>query len=79
MCSRNEFKQIVNLIGIKYLYDLHWSMQEIGDWQSLCRNLHLDTADMNRIKNERSREYEKKDEGLQSYFNSDGGGGDSCS
>ena len=42
---------IVNLTGIEYINDLHWSMQEVGDWQSLCRNLHLDTADMNRIKN----------------------------
>ena len=73
MCSWNEFKQIVNLREIKDLNDLRWSMQKIGDWQSLCKNLHLDTANMNRIKNERSIEYEKKDECLQSYFNSDEG------
>ena len=71
LCLWNEFK--LNLTGIKDLSDLRWFMQEIGDWQSLCKNLHLDTADMNRIKNERSRKHKKRGKCLQSYLNSDEG------
>ena len=71
MCSRNEFRQTANLTRIENLSDLRWSVEKIGDWQSLCRNLNLNEGAMNRIMNERYKEQHKKDECLQSYINSD--------
>ena len=70
ICSWIEFKQTAQLTGIQSLNILRWSVEEIGDWQSLCLNLNLSTADMNRILNDRDH---PKDECLRSYFNSDKG------
>ena len=70
ICSWIEFKQTAKLTRIVTLNDLRWSVEQIGDWQSLCQNLNLSTVNMNRILNDRDH---PKDECLRSYFNSDKG------
>ena len=70
MCSWNEFKQTAKLTGIEKFNNLRRSIEKIGNWQSLCRNLGMNEADMDRIMNERYTELLKKDECLKSYFNS---------
>ena len=70
MCSWSKFRQKANLTRIEKFNDLRRSVEEIGIWQSLCRNLDMNEADMSRIMNERYTEELKKDECLKSYFNS---------
>ena len=76
-CSFQEFKQTteLNLTKLENFYALRQSVEELvgGNWQSLCHNLEVDRVDVNRIYHERSREDEKKDNCLQSYFKSDKG------
>ena len=69
-CSWNEFKQRVPLTEIEHFNDLRWSLQVINLWQSLCRNLNMNEAVVDRIMNEGYTEQTKKDECLKSYFNS---------
>ena len=71
MCSWNEFRQTANLTRIENVSDIRWSVEKIGDWQSLCRNLNVNEGAMNSIMNERYKEQHKKDDCLQSYINSD--------
>ena len=70
MCSWDEFKQMAQLTGIKELKHLRSSVQDIGNWQSLCRNLGMSEGDIARITTERYSEVLKKDDCLKSYFNS---------
>ena len=65
MCSLQEFQQTASFTRIDKFNDLRQSVETIGDWQSLCRNLDVDLED---ILHDRDH---SKDKCLQSYFNSD--------
>ena len=69
-CSWNDFKQRVHLTEVKHFNNLRWSLQAINQWPSLCRNLNMNEAVVDRIMNERHTEQTKKDECLKSYLNS---------
>ena len=69
-CSWNEFKQTAKFTGIETVNQLRWSIEVVSNWHSLCRNLDMSEAAMNRIANERYTEQQKKDECLTAYFNS---------
>ena len=70
LCSWNQFKQRVNLTDVEHFLELRGSLQEINQWLSLCRNLNVKEAVVDRIMNEGYREQIKKEECLKSYFNS---------
>ena len=69
VCSWDEFKQMAQLTGIKEFKYLRSSVHDIGNWQSLCRNLGMREGDIERIMTERHSEVLKKDDCLKSYFN----------
>ena len=65
-CSFQLFKEMNTLTEIEKYYDLHESVEEIGEWLSLCKNLKVDEGTMNRLDND-------NDECLRYYVNSDEG------
>ena len=71
-CSYEDFKLTANLTKINDVLDLRESVQEISDWQSLCGNLRLKSAIMDRIKNSHDKDHQM-DQCLHYYFISDKG------
>lgn len=64
-CSFQHLKKLNTLTEIEKYYDLRESVEEIGDWLSLCKNLKVEEGIMNRLKDYNN------DECLKYYVNSD--------
>ena len=49
--------------------ELYHELADIGDWNGLCMNLHVDSAVLNSLQMSGGRNEDKKRECLRSYFN----------